>query len=176
MKFKSLFFAAVLFAIGQAAVAAEVVKTQVHDYEMSEITKVAGGDADIDSQSGNGRGTTIHVQATNIRLDNSGKAILVDVLYGVREVHSNNTHLQKSETVTIALPQNWNVKRIGDNTTELDHSETIEGKQHGWIDITSNTAGTVAQNCQVKIDGPGRDDQGNARLKLKLVIPVVIEE
>jgi len=173
MRTSSLLVVACLFGLASDCLAGERADKRVYDYEMTSVPKVGGGDADINSQGG--RSTQVHIKVSNIRLDNDGRAILVEVLYSVKEVWKNYTHLQRKATVRVDLPNNWKVKKLADDVTELDHSEAIEGKEHGWVDISNNTGGTCVEEAQVKIDGPGDDDKGNARLKIKLVIPVVVE-
>jgi hypothetical protein len=133
------------------------------------LTHAGGGDADVYTQSG--RQTRVELRVTNMRLDDAGDNILLDVFYSVREMRKNNTFLTWSGTAALPVPQDAREHSVViQDTRDFNSSWIVRGKTHDWISL-DNAEGTVIERGQYRIDGPG-DDQGNAGVQLSLRVPL----
>ncbi len=145
------------------------------DVRIPRLNHVSGGDADIFSKSG--RTTHVNVNAFTPVPVRSGTAVQCLVEYSVKEGRSNNTHLLGRTTVTLELENGMRLQKIGGGFKPANFYERIMGEQHGLIDISDRPgiAGSYLQNCRIRIDGKGDDDQGNASLEGTLILPLRVQ-
>ena len=150
-------------------------KLLVHSHEIPSVPWIGGGDPDVYTKSG--RQTRLMIQVNNLRVTEEGKALTAHLVYDVLEMHSNNTNLRYEGDVEIPVPYDWNAKvlQIAD-VTDVDVQTVIAGENHQWNDITVNTVNSCVQSLRARLDGEGRDDQGNAALQLTFRIPVLVED
>jgi hypothetical protein len=149
------------------------LKTIVYSYEVTSVPWIGGGDADITSKPK--RITRMILEANNLRMTEDGKALLVHLVYDVKEMRTNNTQLRYEGDVRIPTPVNWKKMVQFSDVTDFYLQTNIGGENHQWNEITVNTPNSCIQNARARIDGPGNDDQGNAALQVTFRIPVLIE-
>jgi hypothetical protein len=149
------------------------LKTIVYSYEVTSVPWIGGGDADITSKSK--RITRMILEANNLRMTEDGKALLVHLVYDVKEMRTNNTQLRYEGDVRIPTPVDWKRMVQFSDVTDFYLQTNIGGENHQWNEITVNTPNSCIQNARARIDGPGNDDQGNAALQVTFRIPVLIE-
>jgi hypothetical protein len=149
------------------------LKTIVYSYEVTSVPWIGGGDADITSKPK--RITRMILEANNLRMTEDGKALLVHLVYDVKEMRTNNTQLRYEGDVRIPTPLNWKRMVQFSDVTDFYLQTNIGGENHQWNEITVNTPNSCIQNARARIDGPGNDDQGNAALQVTFRIPVLVE-
>jgi hypothetical protein len=149
------------------------LKTIVYSYEFTSVPWIGGGDADITSKPK--RITRMILEANNLRMTEDGKALLVHLVYDVKEMRTNNTQLRYEGDVRIPTPLNWKRMVQFSDVTDFYLQTNIGGENHQWNEITVNTPNSCIQNARARIDGPGNDDQGNAALQVTFRIPVLVE-
>jgi hypothetical protein len=139
-------------------------------FYMTNIFHVSGGDADVYSKSG--RYTDVIVSTGFPTIYSDGLVGSILLTYEVREVASNYTVLRRSETVWFAPPDGYRmVNNYFRQPTAL--SRRYSGQDHNWHDESAATSGrSYIKILNVRFDGPGRDDQGNAAMSGRLSIPV----
>lgn len=145
------------------------------DVLIDRMNSIGPGDEDVNTQSG--RSTTVTVKSSAPRPAYGSTEVVVTLEYKVREGRKDNTTLYAKEVVTIQLENGARFVEFGGGYTDADYKEVIGGEQHDWFDITNRSGirGSVLQWCNIKIDGKGDDDNGNAQLSGHLSIPLVVE-
>ena len=145
------------------------------DYASGQLRQSGGGDADICTKPD--RQTRVELAVNDIRMDDVGNTILMDVYYSVREMRTNNTFLTWNGTAHLPLPEDArrHTMVIQDART-YNHSWILVGKHHDWMEL-GNMDGTVVERGWYKIDGPGDDlDNAGVRLSLRVKIKYFEEE
>jgi hypothetical protein len=140
--------------------------TARQDYASGRLRLAGGGDADVFTKPG--RQTRVELRTSNLRVDQAGRVILLDIFYSVREMRSNNTFLTWSGTAELPFPQAALANTIVIQDTSYNHSWIVIGQHHEWLEL-ANTGGTVIERGQYRIDGSG-DDLDNAGIQLSLVV------
>lgn len=137
------------------------------NYEMDEVPWVGGGDADVCTK-GN-RKTAVKVDVDTLRVSTDNNYVLARVVYDIREKHKDYTHLRGEDTVEIPIEYGYEDATVKVVKTEDYHYRRVFiGKNHRWNKISPGSAKSCIRSGSVKFDGKGRDDRGNARLKLRL--------
>ncbi|MDO9712010.1 hypothetical protein [Paracraurococcus lichenis] len=139
--------------------------TTKQDYASGHLRLAGGGDADIFSKPG--RQTRVELNTSNLRVDDAGGNILVDVFYSVREMRTNNTFLTWSGTAQLPIPADARKHAaVIQDTRNYTQSWIVLGEHHDWMPL-DNVEGTIVERGQYRIDGPG-DDLDNAGIQLTL--------
>lgn len=135
------------------------------NYASGPLRHAGGGDADVFTKSG--RRTRVELRTDNMRVDDAGTNILLDVFYSVREMASNFTLLTWSGAAVLPIPADAREHTVViEDTRNYSQSWMVLGKHHDWMDL-EGVDGTVIERGQYRIDGPG-DDQANAGIQLVL--------
>lgn len=135
------------------------------EYASGPLRHAGGGDADVTTKPG--RQTRVELRTDNMRVDDTGTNILLDVFYSVREMASNYTLLTWSGTASLPVPADAREHTVVlDNTRNYSQSWIVLGRHHDWMDL-GGVDGTAIERGQYRIDGPG-DDQTNAGIQLLL--------
>lgn len=132
---------------------------------------VGGGDADVFSKPG--RRTQVDVVTRDIQLERTHLNITVQ--YDVREMRSNYTHLSKSETFTISAPAGFCITGLSPRRRHDSFRQVFVGEDHSFHDVTHRVPDGYFSSLQIRFDGRGRDDTGNAQLIGELAVPVYLE-
>lgn len=143
-------------------------------FEIREVPHVGGGDADVWTKRN--RHTHVSVATDNLTIDPGGEAVRLTVVYSVKEGARNNTHLEWAGEVQIDAPRDYKIVKAGAGRSDVSFGKTYHGKDHEWHDETAQVEGSYFANLQVKFDGPGADNKGNARMKAIIAIPVTLEK
>jgi hypothetical protein len=137
------------------------------DYASGQLRHAGGGDADIFTKPG--RQTRVELNTNNMRVDDAGNNILVDVFYSVREMRTNNTFLTWSGTSQLPIPQDARKHTIViRDSRNYKQSWIVLGQQHQPMPL-DNVEGTIIERGQYRIDGSG-DDTNNAGIQLSMRI------
>jgi hypothetical protein len=135
------------------------------DILIPRVAHNSGGDADVCTKSG--RTTHYKVSVSELKLDCTRNVITGRVSYDVQEGRHNNTRLLAETTFEIPAPAG--AKRLAAH--DLVVAGSLTGQNHRW-----NQVALAADQCfttlEVKVDGKGCDDQGNAAMKGRLAITV----
>jgi hypothetical protein len=142
-------------------------KTEVAygDVSIPRVNYSSGGDADIFTKKG--RVTHYKVIVSELKLDTIRGLITGRVLYDVQEGRSDHTRLVGETTFEIPAPRG--AKRLVARDKVVAGSLT--GENHNWIAIALSPD-QCFRTLELKVDGKGDDDQGNAALKGRLAIEV----
>ena len=145
------------------------------DIHIDRVDSIGPGDADINTQSG--RSTNIRVYTHTPTPTRGATSIEFTLEYWLREGRRDHTTLSAKRSIRIQLPWGYRWHSFGAGYVDARLNETIDGKQHGWIDISDYPAlaGTALDSCQIKTDGKGDDDRGNARLMAHVMVPLVVD-
>ncbi len=136
-------------------------------FASGRLRHAGGGDADIFTKPG--RQTRVELKTSNVRVDDPGNNILLDVFYSVREMRTNNTLLTWSGTAQLPIPADARKHAIViQDTRNFNQSWIVIGQHHDWMDL-ENADGTVIERGQYRIDGRG-DDLTNAGVQLSLQV------
>lgn len=137
------------------------------DYASGHLRQAGGGDADIFSKPG--RQTRVELRTGNMRVDDAGGNILVDVFYSVREMRTNNTFLTWSGTAQMPIPADARKHAVViQDTRNYNQSWIVLGQHHDWMALDS-VDGTIVERGQYRIDGPGADlDNAGVQLSLRV--------
>ena len=139
--------------------------TAKQSFASGQLRHAGGGDADVFTKPG--RQTRVELTTSNMRVDDPGNNILVDVFYSVREMRTNNTFLTWSGTAQLPIPADARKHTIViQDTTNYNQSWIVLGQHHEWMEL-DNVGGTVVERGQYKIDGPGTD-LSNAGVQMSL--------
>ena len=139
--------------------------TAKQSFASGQLRHAGGGDADVFTKPG--RQTRVELTTSNMRVDDPGNNILVDVFYSVREMRTNNTFLIWSGTAHLPIPADARKHTIViQDTTNYNQSWIVLGQHHEWMEL-DNVGGTVVERGQYKIDGPGAD-LSNAGVQMSL--------
>jgi hypothetical protein len=141
--------------------------------EWTEIAQVGGGDPDVNSK--NGRPTHVTFETSNLSLAPDGRSISITLVYSVKEGQKNFTHLKKEGNVVLPVPEGFKVKSVGEGKGHANYSETYQSEDHEWHDVKEKVKDSFVSSLEVKFDGKGDDDKGNARVKFTLAMPVELE-
>lgn len=151
------------------------LRTLIHFHEVPSVPWIGGGDPDIFSKPG--RKTRMILEADNLRIREDGKALLVHVVYDVKEMRSNDTQLRYEGDVQIPVPLDWNGKLLQfADVSDFYLQTTFVGQNHQWNEITINQQNSCIQSARARVDGKGDDDQGNAALQVTFRVPVLIDD
>lgn len=138
------------------------VATIDQSFTASPVPFVGGGDADVFTKKG--RKTRVRIRVGNLRISGDGRTVFSTVFYEVKELRKDNTHLSYNQTAFLPVPGGKVARRILTGST-FDWTHTFEGQNHSWNDVQISN-----QHCidlaRCRIDGGGRDDQGNAALEI----------
>ena len=147
------------------------MKTEIFldDWALEKVSWVQGGDADVNTK--NGRNTKVDITVDRLRVSPCTNYVLARVTYSVKELSSNYTKLSSTKTVEIPIPQSDTGTGEGTfvrliSTVGYTFSKVIPGKDHEWHDIATPSPNCIVKSGEFKFDGSGRDDKGNAQLKL----------
>lgn len=128
-----------------------------------------GGDPDVYTKPG--RTTRVSLVADNIRFNEDGMSVLVDIYYSVKEMRKNHTFLRWRSTEALPIPRD-----ARNHTMEImdvrgfDRSWYVRGQIHDFLGL-AGTDGTVIKEGTYRIDGRG-NDQYNAGINLVLEVPI----
>jgi len=141
--------------------------TAKQNYASGQLRLSGGGDADIFTKPG--RQTRVELSTSNMRVDDTGSKVLMDVFYSVREMRTNNTFLTWNGTAQLPIPQDARKHTIViQDSRNYNRSWIVLGQHHDWMDL-DNVEGTVVDRGQYRIDGPG-SDLTNAGIQLALSV------
>jgi hypothetical protein len=163
-----------VLALGTLSGTAAAQQTRFTDLSaycyMHTVPYVSGGDADINTQPG--RFTDVTVQTGRPDIDPDGLSGYIAVLYEVKEGAPDYTVLQGVNIVRFYAPKGWRIVSVLPNRFPVNWSHRYFGKDHtahheNWV-----MEGTYILDLVNYIDGPGRDDQGNAWMSALIDIPV----
>ena len=145
------------------------------DVQFNTLRSVGPGDSDVNTQSG--RDTTVRVRTHTPAPVKGGTSIQVTLEATIEEGRKDYTRLNEKRVVTIQLPPGSRFNSFGTGFLDARYEEVFRGKIHHWINLTDrpNISGTVLDSCEIKIDGKGDDDRGNAALRAQLMVPVVVD-
>lgn len=139
--------------------------TTQQSYASGPLRHAGGGDADVYTKPG--RQTRIELRTDNMRVDDAGNNVLMDVYYAVREMRSNNTFLTWSGTARLPIPQDARKHAVViQDSRNFNRSWIVLGQHHDWMEL-DGADGTVVERGQYRIDGKG-DDLTNAGVQLAL--------
>lgn len=139
--------------------------TAKHSFASGQLRHAGGRDADIFTR--HDRQTRVELTTSNVRVDDAGSNILVDVFYSVRELRTNNTFLTWNGTTQLPIPSDARKHTIIiQDTRNYNQSWIVLGMHHDWIEL-DRLDGTIIERGQYKIDGPG-PDLNNAGIQLSL--------
>lgn len=132
----------------------------------------AGGDQDINSQRG--RFTEYSIDAW-VQTNGEPHKFRFVVDYRVNEIANNHTQLHAIASHDFEIPtvtMNANIGRAGAMNAHFYHRS--KGKLHTWSNITGapGLRGSYLSEVWRKLDGPGKDTEGNAALWARVKIPV----
>lgn len=145
-----------------------------YDLYISQVPWISGRDADV--QSGLNKKTLIKVMVKKLRLVQNNTAILAHVIYQIQELSPNNTFLEFEKDVTIPIPIDLKVKSIRNGITDFSFKKVFIGKNYRWNTIYTHNQNSYIRRGSARFDGPGAaDNRGNAALKLRFSIPVILE-
>jgi hypothetical protein len=142
-------------------------EVKLPDYQMDKVNWFGGGDADVCTKDG--RRTSVNVIVNRLRVSPDNNYVLAQITYNIKEMRSNFTQLKSVDTVEIPIPYECVGKKVKIvDTTDFSYSNVFLGKNHDWNSISAPYPTSIVQSGELKFDGPGRDDRGNASLKLVL--------
>ncbi|MCB9919938.1 MAG: hypothetical protein H6832_16160 [Planctomycetes bacterium] len=125
---------------------------------------VGGDDADVCTKKNRTTHYTVSVQ--QLQLDRAKQRITGIVIYTVREGKTNHTRLRGTRPFSIPAPAG----AIAILERQPEVSGSLRGKNHSWNDV--DPANTYFSDLEIRVDGSGDDDEGNAAMTGKLAIPV----
>ena len=138
-------------------------------YASGTLRHVGGGDPDVFTKPD--RQTRVELRTSNLRVDDPGMNVLVDVFYSVTEINRNNTFLTWNGAAQLPIPADARKHTIViQDSRNYSQSWIVRGKHHDWMEL-DNVDNTVVERGQYRIDGPG-DDQNNAGVQLSLRVPL----
>jgi hypothetical protein len=145
------------------------------DLLIDRLNSTGPGDEDVNSKSG--RTTTVTVKSSAPAPAMGASSVFVTVDYTVSEGRSDYTRLKGSRVVEIQLESGARFNSFGAGFVNADYTEVIGGERHNWFDISDRAGirGSILQWCEIKMDGKGDDDQGNAQLSAHLAVPLVVD-
>ncbi len=142
-----------------------------YSWELLKMQDVGPGDADVCTKGG--RHTTVKLNLTRPILEPLSKRIKMHVVYDVIEGRKDYTHLQMSTDILIPVPTDWTQVKVPGGS-EFNTTMVVYGRNHRWIPLSVGLCNWI-QTLEVKIDGPGDDQEGNAGLRINFAIPVEYE-
>lgn len=147
---------------------------EIPNFEITQVPSDGSGDADVNTQPG--RNTIVTVRSVGLTLSPDAKGLQFTLIYSIREGSPDHTHLESRTKVVLPAPRGSRIVKFGQGVTDVAFAKVFTGRNHDFNDVSGEVQGSYLNSLEVKFDGKGDDDQGNARLKASIVIPVTLEE
>lgn len=139
------------------------------------LQHVGGGDPDVFTKGG--RWTGVSVVTLRPQVPATLDSVSIIIQYDVRERRRNYTHLSGTTTVRFLADSGYRILQVGPGGIDAHYYEEWPGENHQWNDISHapGIAGSYFRTLDIRFDGRGDDDQGNAGLRGLMEVPVTVE-
>lgn len=139
------------------------------------LQHVGGGDSDVFTKGG--RWTGVSVVTLRPQVPATLDSVSIIIQYDVRERRKNHTHLSGTTTVRFHADSGYRILQVGPGGVDAHYYEEWPGQNHQWNDISHapGIAGSYFRTLDIRFDGEGDDDQGNAGLRGLMEVPVTVE-
>jgi hypothetical protein len=159
-----------LGTLSGTAQAQSVFTDLTQSFYTTNIYWQGGGDAEVNTKSG--RFTDVFVTTENFEIHTGGVAVSTVLKYEIHEGYPDYTVLRRYETVFLFAPPGYHIVNAGFNKSPVNWSKRYFGQDHNWHNESAEVAYSYLRSLEVKFDGSGRDDKGNAAMSGVIAIPV----